>query len=180
VNTKPLSLTVNGRSVGPLAIPEGLSLLDVLNEYLNLTGTRLACGAGVCRACSVIVDQEDGSSTTLQSCITPAHAFEGKRIRTIEAHAARDAQGRVTALSAVQQACVDHWSFQCGYCTPGFVNATTVLIERFRRAPVRRTELEDALMRELGTHLCRCTGYVRYFEAVRDLVLRTPGLIAEA
>ena len=80
MNTRPLSLTVNGRAVGPLAVAEGLSLLDVLNEYLGLSGTRLACGAGVCRACSVIVDQEDGSSTTLQSCITPAHAFEGKRI----------------------------------------------------------------------------------------------------
>ncbi len=179
MKTKPLSLTLNGRAVGPLAVVEGLPLLDVLHEELNLTGTRLACGAGVCRACTVIVDAEDGSSTTLQSCITPAHAFEGKRVRTIEGHAQRDAQGRLLALSAVQQAFLDHWSFQCGYCTPGFVNAATVLIERLRRAPVRRSELDAALLEALDPHLCRCTGYVRYYAAVKDLVLATPGLTAD-
>jgi aerobic-type carbon monoxide dehydrogenase small subunit (CoxS/CutS family) len=179
VKTKPLSLTLNGRAVGPLQVAEGLSLLDVLNEELDLTGTRLACGAGVCRACAVIVDAEDGSSTTLASCITPAHAFEGKRVRTIEAHAQRDAQGKLVALSAVQQAFLDHWSFQCGYCTPGFVNAATVLIERLRRAPVPRAELDAALLEALDPHLCRCTGYVRYYAAVKDLVLATPGLIAD-
>jgi aerobic-type carbon monoxide dehydrogenase small subunit (CoxS/CutS family) len=175
--TRPLSLTVNGRAVGPLDVAEGLSLLDVLHEELNLTGTRGACGVGECRACSVIVDAEDGSSTTLPSCITPAHAFAGKRIRTVEAHAQRDAQGRVVALSAVQQAFVDHFSFQCGYCTPGYVNAATVLIERLKRTPVPRGELDDALLSALDPHLCRCTGYVRYFAAVKELILATPELI---
>ena len=176
MKTKPLSLTLNGRAVGPLAVAEGLSLLDVLHEELNLTGTRLACGAGVCRACAVIVDAEDGSSTTMQSCIGPAHAFDGKRVRTIEGHAQRDAQG-LLALSAVQQAFLDHWSFQCGYCTPGFVTAATILVERLKTAPVARRDLEAAIDKAMGQHICRCTGYVRYFEAVRDLVLATPGLV---
>jgi aerobic-type carbon monoxide dehydrogenase small subunit (CoxS/CutS family) len=179
VKTKPLSFTLNGRAVGPLQVAEGLSLLDVLHEELNLTGTRGACGVGQCRACSVIVDADDGPSETVPSCITPAHAFEGKRVRTVEAHARRDPQGRLVALSAVQQAFLAHWSFQCGYCTPGYVNAATVLIERLERAPVPRAELDAALLAALDPHLCRCTGYVRYFAAVKELVLATPGLIAD-
>lgn len=179
MKTKPLSLTVNGRAVGPLQVVEGLSLLDVLNEELNLTGTRMACGIGVCRACTVIVDAEDGSSTTLQSCVTPAHAFEGKRVRTVEGHAQRGAQGQVAALSAVQQSFLEHWSFQCGYCTPGFVNEATVLLERLKRAPVRRAELDAAILAALDPHLCRCTGYVRYHSAIRDLALATPGLVVD-
>ena len=179
MKTKPLSLTLNGRPLGPLQVVEGLALLDVLHEELNLTGTRGACGVGACRACSVIVDADDGSSTTLPSCITPAHAFEGKRVRTVEGIAQRDAQGRLVALSAVQQAFLDHWSFQCGYCTPGYVNAATVLVERLKRAPVRRADLDAALLSALDPHLCRCTGYVRYYSAVKDLVLATPGLVAD-
>jgi aerobic-type carbon monoxide dehydrogenase small subunit (CoxS/CutS family) len=127
----------------------------------------------------VIVDAEDGTSATLPSCIAPAHAFAGKRVRTIEGCAQRDPQGRLVALSAVQQSFVDHFSFQCGYCTPGFVNAATVLLERLKRAPVRRGDLDAALLAALDPHLCRCTGYVRYYEAVKELVLATPGLIAE-
>jgi aerobic-type carbon monoxide dehydrogenase small subunit (CoxS/CutS family) len=179
VKTKPLSLLVNGRAVGPLQVVEGLSLLDVLNEELNLTGTRGACGVGACRACSVIVDADDGSSATLPSCITPAHAFEGKRVRTVEGIAQRDLQGKLLALSTVQRAFLNHFSFQCGYCTPGFVNAATVLIERLKRAPVPLADLDDALLEALDPHLCRCTGYVRYYAAVRELVLSTPGLVAE-
>jgi aerobic-type carbon monoxide dehydrogenase small subunit (CoxS/CutS family) len=178
VKTKPLSFTLNGRPVGPLQVVEGLSLLDVLHEELNLTGTRLACGVGVCRACSVIVDG-DGSSTTLQSCITPAHALEGKRVRTVEGHANLLARGNLLELSPVQQAFLAHWSFQCGYCTPGFVNAATVLVERLKRDPVRRKELDAVLLAALDPHLCRCTGYVRYYAAVKDLILATPGLTVE-
>jgi xanthine dehydrogenase YagT iron-sulfur-binding subunit len=76
----------------------------------------------------------------------------------------------------VQQAFLDYYSFQCGYCTPGFVNAATVLIERLRGAPVARGDVEATVSAALESHICRCTGYVRYYEAVRDLILKTPGL----
>jgi aerobic-type carbon monoxide dehydrogenase small subunit (CoxS/CutS family) len=76
----------------------------------------------------------------------------------------------------VQQAFLDRFSFECGYCTPGFVNAATVLIERLERKPVSRTQVEATVAAALETHLCRCTGYVRYYEAVRDVILATPGL----
>ena len=76
----------------------------------------------------------------------------------------------------MQQAFLDQFSFQCGYCTPGFVNAATVLIERLKRAPVPRSEVEATVAAALESHICRCTGYVRYYQAVRDVILATPGL----
>lgn len=173
---RALSLVINGRRHGPLDIPEGMMLIDVLHEYLGLTGTRFACGEGVCRACSVIVDDADGSRE-VPSCVTAAHDFDGKRIRTIEGHARRAETGAIVDLSPVQQAFLDHFSFQCGYCTPGFVNAATVLLERLAKSPVARAEVESVVSEALDPHLCRCTGYVRYYQAVKELVLGTPGLV---
>ena len=173
---RPLSFVLNGTPVGPLDVPEDLTLLEVLHEYLGLTGTRMACGKGVCRACSVIVDAEDGPSALRPACLSPAHSFAGKRVRTVEGHATRDAAGEVGKLSPVQRAFLAHYSFQCGYCTPGFVNAATVLVERLKREPVLRSRVEPTVLAALDDHLCRCTGYVRYHEAIRDLILNTPGL----
>ncbi len=80
----------------------------------------------------------------------------------------------------MQQAFLDHFSFQCGYCTPGFVNAATVLLERLAKSPVRSDEVEATIIEALNPHLCRCTGYVRYYQAVKQLVLSTPGLRSQA
>lgn len=173
--TRPLSLTVNGRRVGPIDVPDDMMLIDVLHELLGLTGSRLGCGQGICHACAVILDGPAGPRE-IRSCITGAHFFDGKSIRTVEGHAERDAQGNVVRLSPVQQALIEHFSFQCGYCTPGFVTAATVLVERLKAAPVARRDLESTIDKAMGSHICRCTGYVRYFEAVRDLILKTPGL----
>jgi aerobic-type carbon monoxide dehydrogenase small subunit (CoxS/CutS family) len=175
---RPLSLTINGQSVGPMDVPEGLPMIDFLHEYLNLTGARLGCGIGECRACTVIVDG---------TCITGAHYFQDRKVRTIEgiadpagadtAPAATPGQARkVIAISPVQQKYLEHFSFQCGYCTPGFVIAATVLVERLAKAPIRPADVEDAVGEALQPHLCRCTGYVRYYAAVKDLILSTPGL----
>ena len=119
-------------------VPEGMMMIDVLHEMLGLTGSRLGCGQGICHACVVIWDRDDHTSEEVPSCITGADFFDGKRIRTIEGIAERNEKGEIVALSPVQQAFLDHFSFQCGYCTPGFVNAATVLIERLKRAPVLR------------------------------------------
>jgi aerobic-type carbon monoxide dehydrogenase small subunit (CoxS/CutS family) len=174
--TRPLSLTVNGKKVGPIDVPDDMMLVDVLHEYLGLTGSRLGCGQGICHACAVILDGPAGPRE-IRSCITGAHFFAGKAIRTVEGHAERDAQGNVVRLSPVQQALVEHFSFQCGYCTPGFVTAATVLVERLKANPVARRDVEATIDKAMGSHICRCTGYVRYFEAVRDLILKTPGLV---
>lgn len=175
---RPLALTVNGRAHGPIDVPDDMMLVDVLHEYLGLTGTRFGCGQGVCRACTVIVDDELGPRE-VRSCITGAHYFNGKRIRTVEGHAKRDATGALLELSPVQQAFLDHFSFQCGYCTPGFVNATTVLLERIAAEPPRaytRDQVRERITEALNPHLCRCTGYVRYYQAVEALVLALPSV----
>jgi len=177
--TKPLQLIINGKDVGPIEVPDGLMMLDFLHEYANLSGSRLGCGIGECRACVVIVDKPDGVSEEKRTCITGAHFFAGKKIRTVEGHAQRNEKGEVIALSPVQQKFLEHYSFQCGYCTPGFVNGATVLVERLKRQPVPRSQVESVITEALNVHLCRCTGYVRYFEAVKDVVLTTPGLTTE-
>jgi aerobic-type carbon monoxide dehydrogenase small subunit (CoxS/CutS family) len=180
IPTRPLTVTVNGTTHGLLDVPVGMMMIDVLHEMLGLTGSRLGCGEGVCHACVVIWDKDDHTSAEMPSCITDAHFFDGKRIRTIEGIAQRNARGEIVAPSPVQQAFLDHFSFQCGYCTPGFVNAATVLLEQLKRQPVRRETVEETVAAALGSHICRCTGYVRYFEAVRDLILAAPDLTRAA
>jgi aerobic-type carbon monoxide dehydrogenase small subunit (CoxS/CutS family) len=177
---KALALTINGKAVGPMQVPEGLMMIEFLHEYAGLTGSRLGCGQGVCHACVVILDQPDGTSEEMRTCITGAHFFNGRKIRTVEGHAKRNEAGEVVELSPVQQKFLEHFSFQCGYCTPGFVNAATVLIERLKREPVAKADVESTIMSALDGHLCRCTGYVRYYEAVKDVVMTTPGLVKDA
>lgn len=174
---KPLSLTVNGVPVGPIEVPEALMMQDFLHEYLNLTGARLGCGQGICNACTVIVEEADGSLSEMRTCITGAHWFADRKVVTIEGHAKKDANGDLVALSPVQQAFIEHFAFQCGYCTPGFVTGATVLLDRLKREPVARADLEKVVTDALDKHICRCTGYVRYHTAVRDLILGTPGLV---
>lgn len=180
IQTKALSLTINGQAVGPIELPEGLMMIDALHEYLGLTGSRLGCGQGVCHACVVIVDHADGRSEEVRTCITGAHFFDGKKVRTVEGHAQRNNQGEVTQLSPVQQKFLEHFSFQCGYCTPGFVNGATVLVERLKKAPITKAQVEAVITEALDKHICRCTGYVRYFEAVKDVLLSTPGVVKES
>lgn len=177
---KALTLAINGKEVGPLQVPEGLMMIEFLHEYAGLTGSRLGCGQGVCHACVVILDKPDGTSEEMRTCITGAHFFNGRSIRTIEGHAKRNEAGEVVELSPIQQKFLDHFSFQCGYCTPGFVNAATVLLERLKREPVAKSDVESTIMAALDGHICRCTGYVRYYEAVKDVVMSTPGLVKDA
>ncbi|MFM0165357.1 MAG: (2Fe-2S)-binding protein [Paraburkholderia sp.] len=178
--TLPVSVKVNGEIVGPTDVPAGLMMIDYLHEYLHLTGSRLGCGQGICHACVVIVDKPDGTSEEVRTCITGANFFNGKTIRTIEGHAKRNDAGEVVELSPIQQKFLEHFSFQCGYCTPGFVNAATVLIERLKRQPIAKDKVEQTITDALNDHICRCTGYVRYYEAVKDVVMTTPGLVKDA
>jgi len=176
---KPLSLIVNGEKVGPFEVPVGMPMVDFLHHYLNLTGTRFGCGQGVCHACTVIEVQEDGSQEQTRTCIYGAHMFDGREIITIEGHAERDEQGEIKALSPVQQAFVDHFAFQCSYCTPGFVTGATVFINELKRNPVKKEDLQAAIEEALNVHICRCTGYVRYYEAVQEVALNTPGCVID-
>lgn len=174
----PLQMTINGQAIGPIELPDDLLMIDFLHEYQNLTGSRLGCGQGICHACVVIVDNPDGTSEEMRTCITGAHWFNGKRIRTIEGHAQRDENGGVQELNPIQQKFVEHFAFQCSYCAPGFVNAATLLVEKAQKQPIRSSEAEAVIEQSLGHHICRCTGYVRYYSATRE-VLSDLGLIQE-
>ena len=160
-----ISVTINGRLHGPMDVPDDLTMNDFLREYLDLTGTKFGCGAAQCLSCAVIVDNPDGTSHTRPTCIVAAAEFDGKRIRTVEGHAKN---GKLTAL---QKAFVRHFAFQCGYCTAGFVNEGQVLLERLAKNKVPRADLNSVIGEAFEGHLCRCTGYVKYHEAIRDVIL---------
>jgi aerobic-type carbon monoxide dehydrogenase small subunit (CoxS/CutS family) len=166
-----LRLRVNDREVQVGDVPAGTPLLDFLHEELGLTGSKFGCGIGVCRACTVAV--RPGPSAPLNpviACSTPVSAVNGQSVYTVEG-LARDGQP-----NRLQELVLEHFAFQCGYCTPGFLMATVVLAERLRAAPIRAAQLEEAIEEALGPHLCRCTGYVRYWEAVRAYLLETGGV----
>jgi aerobic-type carbon monoxide dehydrogenase small subunit (CoxS/CutS family) len=163
-----LALTINGQPHTPTEVRDDLSMNDFLREYLGMTGTKFGCGAAQCLSCAIIVDNPDGTSYTSPTCIVPAASFDGKKIRTVEGHA-KDGE-----LSTLQKAFIAHFAFQCGYCTAGFLNEGQVLLERLAKAPVARDELEATIADALDGPLCRCTGYIKYHEAVRDVILADP------
>jgi aerobic-type carbon monoxide dehydrogenase small subunit (CoxS/CutS family) len=156
-----LTVTINGHVYGPREVRDDLTMNDFLREYLGMTGTKFGCGA-------IIVDGPDGTSSTSPTCIVPAASFNGKSIRTVEGHA------KGGELTTLQKAFIAHFAFQCGYCTPGFLNEGQVLLERLTRTPIARADLEKTIAEALDGHLCRCTGYVKYHQAVRDVILADP------
>ena len=160
-----INITINGRRHGPMEVRDELTMNDFLREHLGLTGTKFGCGAAQCLSCAVIVDDADGTSHTSPTCIVPAARFNGKSIRTVEGLAKNG------ELSVLQKAFIEQFSFQCGYCTAGFLNEAQVLLERLARTPVARPDLEKTMLEALNGHLCRCTGYYKYYEAVRDVIL---------
>jgi xanthine dehydrogenase YagT iron-sulfur-binding subunit len=163
-----LALTINGRAYGPVEVRDELTMNDFLREHLGMTGTKFGCGAAQCLSCAIIVDEPDGTSYTNPTCVVPAVSFNGKSIRTVEGHA------KGGELTPLQKRFIEHFAFQCGYCTPGFLNEGQVLLERLAKKKVARSDLEKAIAEALEGRLCRCTGYVRYHEAVRDVILADP------
>ena len=164
-----LSLTINGLPHGPYEVRDDLSMNDFLREVLGMTGTKFGCGAAQCLSCVVIIDEPDGTSHTNPTCVVAALDFDGKNIRTVEGHA------KAGALTPLQSAFIENYSFQCGYCTAGFLNEGQVLLERLAAKPIPRADLEKTILEALDGHLCRCTGYVRYHQAVREVILADAG-----
>ena len=150
VSAVTVRLTVNGRETEVRVHPMS-RLLDVLRTDLHLTGTKEGCGEGECGACSVLVNGE-----LVNSCLTPVLQADGASVTTIEGIA-----GGPDVLHAVQQAFITHGGAQCGICTPGMVLASVTLLER---SP---DPSDEQIRAGLSGNLCRCTGYMRIFEAVR-------------
>jgi aerobic-type carbon monoxide dehydrogenase small subunit (CoxS/CutS family) len=163
-----LAITINGQKQAPTEVRDDLTMNDYLREHLGMTGTKFGCGAAQCLSCAIIIDDPDGTSHTGPTCIVPAVSFNGQSIRTVEGHA------RNGELSALQKAFIAHFAFQCGYCTAGFLNEGQVLLERLAKTPLPRAELETTIAEALDGHICRCTGYIKYHEAVRDVILADP------
>jgi aerobic-type carbon monoxide dehydrogenase small subunit (CoxS/CutS family) len=172
VESITFQVTVNGKLIEPRQVDADLPLVDFLQDELGLTGTKLCCGIGVCRACTVAVrNLPHAPEVPVLSCSTPVSAVNGQEIRTVEGLAVGGAP------NPLQQAFLDHFAFQCGYCTPGFLMATTILVERLRARPIARAEVDAAIAEACGQHICRCTGYVRYYQAIRQVLLETKGLV---
>ena len=144
-----VNLTVNGR---PRAVTTDgdRTLLDVLREDLQLTGTKYGCGEGQCGACSVLLD-----GRRVFSCRTPVSRAEGKAVVTVEGLAKGD------ALHPVQQAFLDEEAFQCGYCTAGMIVAAVALLDANPKPG------DDEILEAMNRNLCRCCSYSNILQAVR-------------
>lgn len=143
-----IKLTVNGEEY-EVAIEPNRSLLDVLRDDLELTGTKKGCETGDCGACTVVLDGK-----TVNACLILAVSANGKSILTIEGVA----QGG--KLHPVQEAFIEHGAIQCGYCTPGMILSAKSLLEENPRP----TEWE--VREAIAGNLCRCTGYVKIVKAI--------------
>jgi carbon-monoxide dehydrogenase small subunit len=153
-----LSFKINGEPV-ETAFAAYKTLLEVLREDLNLTGTKHGCELGECGACAVLVDGQP-----VLSCLVVAAACEGKSITTVEGMARRDGQ-----LHPLQDAFADLGGSQCGYCTPGILLTAQHLLDK-NPSPSR-----DEIAEALSGNLCRCTGYNQIYEAVEEAARRMRG-----
>jgi carbon-monoxide dehydrogenase small subunit len=152
-----VACTVNGRAVAFRTYPM-TRLLDALRHNLHLTGTKEGCGEGECGACAVLLNGD-----LVNSCLVPVLQAEGAEITTIEG--ITDGE----KLHHVQQAFIECGGAQCGICTPGMILASVNLLAQTPNPS------EDQIRAGLAGNLCRCTGYMRIFEAVLH-ACRTSGV----
>lgn len=165
-----IRLTLNGQKVID-TVSQDLSLADYLQEHKNLTATRVCCGIGICRACTVAVKGNDQALfEATRACITPVARLEGAQIKTTEGLALAE------DLHPLQKAFLKHFSFQCGYSTSGFLMGAYALLDRLSKNPIPPDQVDEAILEGVGDNICRCTGYLRYYAAIKEVILTTPGL----
>jgi aerobic-type carbon monoxide dehydrogenase small subunit (CoxS/CutS family) len=152
-----ITATVNGHRVTRTVEPRRM-LSDFLREDLGLTGTKLSCGLQVCGVCTVLVD-----GAPVSSCTYLAVDVDGREVETVEGLA--DADG----LHPLQQAFVDRFALQCGFCTPGFLMMAKSLLDQ------NPDPTEEEVTEYLDGNICRCTGYRPIVEAVLDAAGRRGG-----
>lgn len=142
--------TINGRLVAR-SIPARLTLAEFLRDHLGLTGTKVSCELQVCGVCTVLVDAKPVSACTYLAADT-----HGRTVLTVEGLAGED------GLHPIQQAFVDNFALQCGYCTPGFIMMAKALLDE--TPSPSEAEVTDYL----EGNICRCTGYLPIVQAVMD------------
>jgi carbon-monoxide dehydrogenase small subunit len=152
-----VTTTVNGDAVEYLCDPEQ-TLLDVLRDELELTGSKEGCASGDCGACSVMLD-----GRLVCACLVLGAEAEGHKIETIEGMASGD------ELHPLQRKFLEHAALQCGICTPGFLIAAKALLER------QPDPSETEVRYWLAGNLCRCTGYDKIVRAVLDAATEMRG-----
>lgn len=148
-----ITLTVNGETRTASAPPE-TTLLKFLRDHLNLTGAKLGCDVGDCGACTVIVD-----GAAVNSCLMLAGQTDGRSVETIEGLATRD------RFHPIQEAFENNGALQCGFCGPGVIMAAKALLDENQDPDV------PAIRDALAGNLCRCTGYTKMIDAVKDAVV---------
>ena len=134
-----------------IEIPPNISLLDLLRDYLGLTGTKKGCETGECGACTVLVNGK-----SVNSCLILAPQINGKTIQTIEG------LGTETSLHPLQKAFVDKGAVQCGFCTPGMLMSLKALYDENPSAT------KEDIKKAISGNLCRCTGYQQIVEAAES------------
>ena len=152
-----VTATVNGDAVEYLCDPEQ-TLLDVLRDELELTGSKEGCASGDCGACSVMLD-----GRLVCACLVLGAEVQGRSVETIEGMA------NGAELHPLQQKFLEHAALQCGVCTPGFLVAAKALLER------NPDPSETEVRYWLAGNLCRCTGYDKIVRAVLDTAAETRG-----
>lgn len=143
-----IETTINQRPISLSVLPR-VTLAELLRDQLGLTGTKISCGMQVCGVCTVLVDGDPVSA-----CTFLAVDIDGRDVTTIEG------VGTANELHPVQQAFVDHFALQCGFCTPGFVMTTIALLGR------NPNPSEEDIVEYLDGNICRCTGYRPIVDAV--------------
>jgi xanthine dehydrogenase YagT iron-sulfur-binding subunit len=153
-----LTLTVNGDE-RRLQLDTRTSLLDLLREQLDLTGSKKGCDHGQCGACTVLVD-----GRRVNSCLTLAVTLEGAQVQTIEG------LGSVDDMHPLQAAFVEHDAFQCGYCTPGQICSAVGMIDEAAAEGVELTG--DEIRERMSGNLCRCAAYQNIVAAIGEVAGR--------
>ncbi|UCE23095.1 MAG: 2Fe-2S iron-sulfur cluster binding domain-containing protein [Candidatus Aminicenantes bacterium] len=148
LSQKQITLTVNEKKL-TLTVEPGETLLHVLRERLNLTGTKKTCGRGECGGCTVLIDGKP-----IYSCMYLAIRADGVKITTIEGLATNG------KLHPVQQAFIDKDAYQCGFCTPGFIMTSVAYLN------TNKNPSKEEIKKALSGNLCRCGNYLKIYDAV--------------
>ncbi len=147
---KVISFVLNGNDM-ELEVESHWTLLYLLREHLELTGTKSGCESGECGACTVLVNGK-----AINSCLFPVMEIEGSTVTTIEGMAKPSGE-----LHPLQGAFVEHGAIQCGYCTPGMVMAAKALLDE------NPNPTEEEIRHAIAGNICRCTGYIQIIRAIR-------------